>query len=261
MLPRSMSRFRHLSLPYSYSFHFWAVGPVFANDALAEIETLNCIYAKDLIRHNAVPPLYNIPDLGTRHFRSDKEVTLVLKSLNSCSQLVCLRCLMMELRKGEFPELELLSQCHALSRLHLVGVLSLENLLFMPKSLSKLDLENCPLTRDKIAVIEELRNLRILRLAYEYYSLGQRGFKLVFSVDGFPKLEILTLHALFRLEEWKVEKGALLLLKRLDIEHIPEVRMKRAETCDRLMKTELEKISTRCATFHPSPFSTLLHDL
>lgn len=225
LLPRSMSRLIHLLLPYSYSFHFWVIGPVFANDALTKIETLNCIYAEDLIRNNAVPPLCNIQDLGIRHFRSDKEVTLVLNSLGSCSQLGRLRCLMMELRKGEFPKLELLSQCHALSRLHLVGVLSHENLLFLPKSLAKLDLENCPLTQDKIAVLEKLPNLRILRLAYEYSSQGESGYKLVFSVDGFRKLEILTLHALFRLKEWEVENGAMPKLKRLDIEHIPELKM------------------------------------
>lgn len=145
---------------------------------------------------------------------------MVLQSLNSHSQLGHLRSLWMELEKGEFPKLELLSHSHVLTRLRLVGALSQENLSLLPERLSKLELRLCLLNQDKLPIMEKLPNWRILRI-----NKDRVPQKWVFSVNGFPKLEILTLVELPRLEEWEVEEGAMRNLKRLEIRNIPRLRM------------------------------------
>lgn len=201
---------------------------LFGKHTLRNIVTLKGIYAEDLIRYDGVLELSNIRDLGISGFLSDKEVSLVFNSLGS--QLICLRSLQMNFREGEFPNLEVLSHCHVLSKLTLVGGLSQENFLFYPKSLAKLRLYYFQLNQEKLAILEKLPNLRILQLTYDWVYNGTMstrgdGYKLVFSIGGFPKLEILTLAHLFAFEDWEVEKGAMANLKRLDIQHIPKLKM------------------------------------
>ncbi|EXB96191.1 putative disease resistance protein [Morus notabilis] len=202
-LPSTMWRLRnlrHLLLPYRYSLPFWTSRPIFKNDVVTKLETL-MINAKDLIRHNAVLPLRNIQALGIWDIRSDKEVTLVLESLNSQSQSSGLRTLTMYFWDGEFPKLELLSHCHVLLSLELGGAVSHENISFLPPSLTEFRIHNCMFTQDKIEVLEKMPNLRILSVNFDT-SFKDR-YKWVFSVDGFPKLEILELSFLVGLEEWK----------------------------------------------------------
>ncbi|PON98643.1 NB-ARC domain containing protein [Trema orientale] len=160
------------------------------NDGHLERRSPQGIYAEDLIRYDGVLELTNIRDLGISGFLSDKEVSLVLNSLGS--QLICLRSLQMNFREGEFPNLEL--------------------------------------NQEKLAILEKLPNLRILQLTYDWVYNGMMstrgdGYKLVFSIGGFPKLEILTLAHLFAFEDWEVEEGAMRNLKRLDTQHIPKLKM------------------------------------
>ena len=49
--------------------------------------------------------------------------------------------------------------------------------------------------------------------------------KIVFSANGFPKLEILSLEWVSSLEHWEVEKGAMSNLKRLDIKRMTNLVM------------------------------------
>ncbi|GMN67566.1 hypothetical protein TIFTF001_036625 [Ficus carica] len=225
-LPRTMSRLRHLRhllLPYFYSRQRWVMGALFGNDSLKKIVTLKGIKAKHLIRDNEVLPLSNIRVLEINDFTSDKEVTLVLNSLSFHSQLGSLQSLGMHFRYNrEFPNLELLSHCHVLSKLSLEGQLSQENLRFLPKSLTKLQVSWCSCDQDKIAVLEKLPNLRILQWFGDYRN---DEYKLVFSDGGFPKLEILRLGYFHNFVEWEVEEGAMPNLKRLDIEDIDQLRM------------------------------------
>nr|WLD25412.1 disease resistance protein RGA3 [Morus macroura] len=225
-LPSTMWRLRnlrHLLLPCRYSLPFWTSRPIFKNDVLTKLETLMWIKAKDLIRHNAVLPLRNIQALGICEIGSDKEVTLVLESLSSQSQSSGLRTLKMEFWDGEFPKLEFLSHCHVLLSLELLGALSRENISFLPRSLTEFRIHRCMITQDKIEVLEKMPNLRFLTVDFDHPYTDR--YKWVFSVDGFPKLEILVLRYLRGLEEWEVEEGAMPNLKRIDIDFIPFLKI------------------------------------
>ncbi|XP_024025597.1 LOW QUALITY PROTEIN: disease resistance protein RPH8A [Morus notabilis] len=72
---------------------------------------------------------------------------------------------------------------------------------------------------EEFAVLEKLPNLRILRLDNDLVDETSRNsvYKLVCSANGFPKLEVLTLRSLYRLEEWEVEEGATPNLRRLNM--------------------------------------------
>ncbi|PON98641.1 NB-ARC domain, LRR domain containing protein [Trema orientale] len=230
-LPWTMSRLtslRHLSLPYRYEH---ARGcPIsrvhlFGKYTLSNIETLKGIHARDLVRNGAFLKLSNVRNLKIEKFKSSEEVSLVLGSLHS--RLGCLRSLGMYLWEGEFPNLELLSQCHELTNLHLCGDLSLQSFSVLPKGLAKLELNFVLLNRDKLAVLEKLPNLRILQMSYDLLyceifinntsTRRPEEYKWVCSANGFPKLEILKFCALHSLEEWEMEEGAMPNLKRLDI--------------------------------------------
>ncbi|EXB96163.1 putative disease resistance protein RXW24L [Morus notabilis] len=73
--------------------------------------------------------------------------------------------------------------------------------------------------KEELAVLEKLPNLRILRLDNDLVDETSRNsvYKLVCSANGFPKLEVLTLRSLYRLEEWEVEEGAMPNLRRLNM--------------------------------------------
>ncbi|KAI3890805.1 hypothetical protein MKX03_007418 [Papaver bracteatum] len=101
---------------------------------------------------------------------------------------------------------------------HLNGRLSLEKLtvnteFWFPPNLHKLTLMNSHMENDPMVILEKLPNLEILMLHYNSYV----GKKLVCSQEGFPRLQLLKLCGLMRLEEWTVEEGALSCLTHLRI--------------------------------------------
>ncbi|PON33474.1 NB-ARC domain, LRR domain containing protein [Parasponia andersonii] len=216
-----LGRLRHLLFPEGYStIHGTIKRSLFRNSTLVNLETLKGILAEDLIRDNAVLPLTNIRNLEIKNFRSDEQVRLVLESLSS--QLDRLRSLRMQLMtyssNFEFPSLKLLSECRVLSSLSLTGELSQLNFSFLPKSLAKLVLEEqFSLDKEKLAILQKLPNLRILQIMDTADTIN---YKWLCSVDGFPKLEILTLCDLLGLKEWKVEIGAMPILKILNIHRV-----------------------------------------
>ena len=85
------------------------------------------------------------------------------------------------------------------------------------------------LDQEKFAVLEGLRSLRILQIRDDtiVHATTRRtdGYKLVCSIDGFPKLEYLSLANLTSLEEWEMERGAMQNLKTLVIQFIARLRM------------------------------------
>ncbi|KAL5569442.1 hypothetical protein UlMin_026017 [Ulmus minor] len=196
-------------------------------EKLSNLETLKTVVAENMIRYNALAKLTNLRDLEV-HFKSVKEVSLVLQSLGS--QLARLRSLKLILSDEEFPCLDILFDCAALYKLHLCGRLPLQHSSFLPKSLVKLELRWSLLNQDIVVVLEKMENLRILQYAYDgcdYHSGLSRGAimsKMVFSAHGFPKLEILRLEFL-DLEEWEVGEDAMANLKTLDIIGIPKLKM------------------------------------
>ncbi|KAI3880284.1 hypothetical protein MKW92_040313 [Papaver armeniacum] len=118
----------------------------------------------------------------------------------------------------EVPTLIQSSQNDCLNKLHLNGRLSLEKLtdnteFWFPPNLHKLTLMNSHMENDPMVILEKLPNLEILMLHYNSYV----GKKLVCSQEGFPRLQLLKLCGLMRLEEWTVEEGALSRLTHLRI--------------------------------------------
>ncbi|MGV8000483.1 hypothetical protein PJP08_29195, partial [Mycobacterium kansasii] len=74
-----------------------------------------------------------------------------------------------------------------------------------PVNLTKLTLKLSGLKEDPLATLEKLEKLRILKLLYGSYE----GKEMACSSQGFPHLESLHLECLIKLEEWRVEKGAM----------------------------------------------------
>ena len=60
---------------------------------------------------------------------------------------------------------------------------------------------------------------------FEFFVHIREDRKIVFSANGFPKLEILSLEWVSSLENWEVEKGAMPNLKRLDIKRMTKLVM------------------------------------
>ncbi|KAF8398842.1 hypothetical protein HHK36_014705 [Tetracentron sinense] len=83
-----------------------------------------------------------------------------------------------------------------------------------PPNLTKLSLRYSELEQDRIATLEKLPNLRILKLLKESYV----GSEMVCNVRGFPRLQFLELRYLDKLEDWKVAEGAMPSLKHLELD-------------------------------------------
>ncbi|KAL5567361.1 hypothetical protein UlMin_030525 [Ulmus minor] len=97
-------------------------------------------------------------------------------------------------------------------KLNRVRVNSLENVIFFP-NLVKLTLVDAILNVDPMPIFGKLSKLRILALSKGAYN----GKIIVCGKYSFPQLESLSLDNLRRLEEWRVEEGALSKLCRLEI--------------------------------------------
>ncbi|KAJ1703905.1 hypothetical protein LUZ63_003684 [Rhynchospora breviuscula] len=90
----------------------------------------------------------------------------------------------------------------------------------LPKYLIKLELTNIKFREDPFAVVEMLENLRYLHLQRSKLLL-----RLCCSATGFGKLEELELSSLTGLEEWEIEEGAMPMLKNLDVDSCPGLRV------------------------------------
>ncbi|XP_058114443.1 disease resistance protein RPP13-like [Magnolia sinica] len=91
---------------------------------------------------------------------------------------------------------------------------------FFPTNLTKLTLKYSYLEEDPMAMLEKLKNLRILRLLNRSYIRKEMAC----SVQGFPRLESLHLRQLSHLEEWRVEEGAMPSLLHLNIGQCDELK-------------------------------------
>ncbi|KAM7488904.1 hypothetical protein LguiB_026388 [Lonicera macranthoides] len=80
-------------------------------------------------------------------------------------------------------------------------------------SLTSISLAASELTEDPMTTLEKLPNLKYLDLGGEAYV----GNEMVCSAGGFPRLRKLTLWLLTKLENWRVDEGALPLLSSLFI--------------------------------------------
>ncbi|WCJ19777.1 Disease resistance protein (CC-NBS-LRR class) family [Euphorbia peplus] len=201
--------------------HFLADGKgivVVPLKSLRNLETLKCVTARSLTRHNADSQLTNVRTLAV-YFKNGKEAEAVLKSPCVVSGLV--RSLNMEIYPGtSFPNLEQLSSCEDLTKAVLKGKMSDDWLKFLPASPVKLILCKSELKNDPMIILEKLHNLRYLSLEEDSYI----GSEMVCSSDGFCKLEPLKLKSLLQLKEWRLESGGMPCLNTLSLESLERLR-------------------------------------
>lgn len=84
-------------------------------------------------------------------------------------------------------------------------------------NLTKLSLCRCDLNDNQMAVLAKLPNLKILCLMEETFE-SSISDTLVFSNEGFRRLECLSLISMYELKDLKVERGAMPSLRRLFIQ-------------------------------------------
>ncbi|OMO67944.1 Disease resistance protein [Corchorus capsularis] len=82
-----------------------------------------------------------------------------------------------------------------------------------PSDMAYVSLKETQLEEDPMPTLEKLPNLKILKFSAAAFI----GNKMVCSAQGFPKLDSLSLDGLFSLEEWKMDGGAMLALRHLEI--------------------------------------------
>ncbi|KAJ1439849.1 P-loop containing nucleoside triphosphate hydrolase [Sesbania bispinosa] len=87
--------------------------------------------------------------------------------------------------------------------------------------LAKLKLQGSGLVTDPMRTLEKLPNLRLLELQLDSFL----GKQLVCSSKGFPQLKSLLVSDLPNLEEWKLEKGSMPSLSKLEISNCTELEM------------------------------------
>ena len=141
------------------------------------------------------------------------------ESFTLCNQkLECLESLSLKTDLLSFPDQEvdvekLVLGCPSLHKLHVEGRMErLPEAQLFPPQLSKLTLWGCKLVEDPMVTLEKLPNLKYLS-CWEMYV----GKKMVCSINGFPKLEVLAIRGFSNLEEWVVENQAMPHLCRLSI--------------------------------------------
>ena len=220
-----LTRLRHLFLPdYRHTRDLTWSRCHFKMDSLTSIQSLKHIRAEASVKGGAFLRLTNLQSLIVQ-FKNPAELRLLVES--PTFHLGRIRSLEMYMQGDyEFPSLKSLSYCQLLSKLCLAGKISRDSsthaLQSLPTSLAKLVLRYTEIKQDGIRVLEKLLiNLRFLLLGYD----SCKDSLMIFSSDGFPKLETLQLFGLFKLEDWIVEKGSMPGLKRLDIECVPKLTM------------------------------------
>ncbi|KAK8573699.1 hypothetical protein V6N13_009787 [Hibiscus sabdariffa] len=108
----------------------------------------------------------------------------------------------------------LLSSCASIYKLTLYAKISkLPELRYLSSNLAYIVLRGCKIQEDPMPTLEQLPNLRVLELIYDVFL----GKKMFCSAQGFPKLETLSLIHLSKLEQWKVDEGAMPCLGQLEI--------------------------------------------
>ncbi|KAB2006306.1 hypothetical protein ES319_D11G334900v1 [Gossypium barbadense] len=115
----------------------------------------------------------------------------------------------------------LLSNCTSICKLSITKVISeLPEYHYFSSHLTYIRLICCVFEEYPMPTLEKLPNLRILQFER---SFG--GKEMFCSAQGFPKLESLILAELYKLEEWKLDEGAMPSLQRLEITRCLRLKM------------------------------------
>ncbi|PRQ57187.1 putative P-loop containing nucleoside triphosphate hydrolase, leucine-rich repeat domain, L [Rosa chinensis] len=201
----NMKQLRHLYIPFFHSVS----APKLSFARLCNLQTLvNVPIEKcdlnDLVQLSNLKKLRIMPS-ASRQLEKLKDMLIIRNRTYKHLRSLSLQA------DGDIPS-DIVLTCPHLYKLRLEGKMTA-----LPKelpNLTKLTLEQTKLKDDQIEILEKLPNLRVL-------YLGWRSFEsetLVFSQEGFPHLEFLTLYGLYDLKEWRVKKEAMPRLQRLRIE-------------------------------------------
>ncbi|KAF8410909.1 hypothetical protein HHK36_003446 [Tetracentron sinense] len=191
-----------------------------AHDSVRNLRTLSSvsIHGNSWI-HDFLGKLTNLRKLGIEgYFMSQAEA--LSKSLVKLSSL---RTLQLSGKDQILdPTLRLLLNHSKIYKFHLGGAIErLPHPQEFQPNLTKLSLEMSHLVQDPCVTLESLPNLRILILLLNSY----RGNEMVCSAGGFPKLHGLELEDLHKLEDWRIEEGAMPNLRRLVIPDCEVLKM------------------------------------
>lgn len=112
--------------------------------------------------------------------------------------------------------------CPNLYKLHIEGpIMNFPEPHQISSKLAKLKLHSSGLVVDPMTTLEKLPNLRLLELQLDSFV----GKQLVCSSKGFPQLKSLHVCDLTNLEEWKLDKGAMPSLSKLEISNCTKLKM------------------------------------
>ena len=198
---------RHLYLPFY--LHVGNSKVQWGN--LSNLETLKNVDAeqwdiKDLAH------LTKLQKLKVMNVKSFEELDAILKPSHPISSNLRSLVLFDVRTKVEEIDLKQLSMCPHLYKLSLHGEISNLPGHFFPPNLTMLTLRYSKLKQDPTSILESLLNLTILYLLPDFYV----GEEMVFSKNGFPRLEGLAIFSRF-VKRLKVDKGAMPNLKNLTI--------------------------------------------
>lgn len=118
--------------------------------------------------------------------------------------------------------LQVAAGCPNLYKLHIEGpIANFPQPHQISSKLAKLKLQSSGLVIDPMTTLEKLPNLRLLELQLDSFL----GEQMVCSSKGFPQLRSLVVSDLPNLEVWKVEKGAMPSLGKLEISNCTKLEM------------------------------------
>ncbi|XVE50713.1 hypothetical protein DITRI_Ditri01bG0185400 [Diplodiscus trichospermus] len=206
-----MKQLRHLYLPLTCEGKTKLKLNTLKNlQTLVNFNTKSC-HAKDLFN------MINLRELEIRGrfiiiegFKEDKDMAPVLGSK-------CLQSLYIQSYDDKIDPrhlAHLLSNCVCICKLSLnMKIGKLPEYHYFSQDISYIYLRRTALEEDPMPTLEKLQYLRILKFGIFAF----KGKAMICSAGGFPKLASLSIEYLYNLEEWKVEEGAMLALRSLEL--------------------------------------------
>nr|KJB45861.1 hypothetical protein B456_007G333800 [Gossypium raimondii] len=212
-----MEKLRHLYLPFDFeSSSKLKLGTLRKLLTLVNFNTKNC-YLKDLINMTNLRELeINLPfNIENSNELGENPSIIGSKYLHSLF-IIAIGESGSEIDPRHLAHL--LSNCTSICKLSIVADISKFPEYHYSSHLAYIRLSWCKFEEDPMPTLEKLPNLRILEFSF-------KGKKMFCSAQGFPKLDSLILKQLDKLEEWKVDEGAMPSLQRLEIGECRNLKM------------------------------------
>ncbi|KAM7522641.1 hypothetical protein LguiA_012543 [Lonicera macranthoides] len=216
-----MQQLQHLYLTESYRHRFV---PPPGNCSLRNIQTLRGVFVdEETPFSDSLDRLVSLRKLGLACRLTLSQQKALAKWIVKLNNLESLRLRSIdEMVQPSELYVEDLSGLKNLSNIYLFGKLVNPVVINdFPMSLTEITLSLSELIDDPAPRLEKLPNLMTLNL----YARSYVGKKMVCSVGGFPLLRGLNLWMLEQLEEWIVEKGAMTILKKVEIRSCSKLKM------------------------------------